>query len=105
MTRIFPDQVKIDGFWKIALSVIILWLIELGIQIIGGLIAIVAVVGQGCLIAIIGILAVMFAKVIALYIMDAVLPGFTMEGFWLKLLTAFACSILCLSYKRTETYY
>ena len=99
MTMVFPDQVKIDGFWKIVLATFLLWLIELVIQLIAiGLMVggVFTVAGGGCVLVIIGMAAVCFAKIIALYILDSSLAGFTMEGFWLKLLTAVACSVLCI---------
>ena len=98
MSMIFPNQVYIDGFWKIALAAFGLWAIELIIQLIcSGLILVgaIAATGGGCFLVVIAAFAAMFSKVIALSILDSSLAGFTMKGFWLKLLTATVCSILC----------
>ena len=102
MTRIFPEQVKIDGFWHIVLSVIVLWIIEIAVQLFGAILTISGIASASCLVAILGVFSMMLAKFIALYIMDAALTGFTMRGFWLKLITACACSILCISYKSSR---
>lgn len=100
MTVLFPEHVKIDGFWNYVLSVLVLGLIEFVVYKIGAFITAIGIVVSGCLALIIGILMILFAKVIALYLMDALLTGFTMEGFWIKVLTAIACSVLTIAGKK-----
>lgn len=100
MTVLFPEHVRIDGFWIYVLSVLILGLIEFVVHRIGVFITSIGVVVNGCLTSIIGVLIILFAKVIALYILDAILTGFTMEGFWLKVLTSIACSVLTIAGKK-----
>lgn len=110
-SRIFPRQVRFDSLWVLVLITLLLWLMEVIIMAVGffisafGTLMMGAGAANGCLLVIAGMIVMPFAKVAALYALDAIFDEFTMEGFWIKLLVAVVCSILCIQVRREEYYY
>lgn len=95
-TLIFPEQVQIENFGTLAIATILLWLINFAIAALGMLITAGGLIFESCSWSILGFVIIIFSKVLSLWALDAWLPGFTIHGFWLKLLIAFACSFFAI---------
>ena len=95
-TLIFPEQVQIENFGTLAIATILLWLINFAIAALGMLITAGGLIFESCSWSILGFVIIIFSKVLSLWALDAWLPGFTIHGFWLKLLIACACSFFAI---------
>lgn len=98
--QLFPDTVQIDGFGTLVLVTILLWVISLIIGLIAalllGLSTMIGING-GLVTATVGIITciglLLFADIISLDFLSCHLAGFTIVGFWPKVLLAILLSV------------
>ena len=89
----FPAYVGIADFKTLVIATILLFVAEI-IVVIGIFIVIVVMALMSNWTGVItGVVAVFFAEIIALSLLDAWMPGLTIVGFWTKFLLAVALSI------------
>ena len=98
-TKIAPDVVQIEGTGTLILATVLLTVITTVVALVC-----VAIMGIGAACenvtwTIIGLVAVFFSNVIAMWLLSMWLPGFAIVGFWPKVLISICCSLLELSRK------
>lgn len=101
-SMLFTEQIHIKDFSTLFLSTLLMWLATVIVSLIAILIMKGGMFVESCSWTLFGLIIYAASRIIALYMLDAWLPGFTVEGFWLKVLIAFACSFFSLS--ESETY-
>jgi hypothetical protein len=91
--RFFPASVQIENFKALFIATLFLFIAE-AIVVIVIFIMMAASVLTGNLGGFIGgIVAIFFAEIIAISLVSAFIPGFTVIGFWAKFFIALALSI------------
>ena len=93
---LFPDVVQIDGLFTLVAATVLLWLISMAVSWLSIIIMMAGAVigsGEGVLL---GFLVFLSSQVITLYILSANMPGFTVEGFWAKVLIVICCGVYSL---------
>ena len=106
--QFFPAVVQIDSFGKLVLATLLLWVITLVIDLVcvllmgAGVIGMVAGGFPGVAIILVAIVLSLFAEIIAMTILSNNLDGFTIIGFWPKLLLAICFSVFHIEPKRNQ---
>lgn len=99
--RLFPTQVEIRGFWTLVLATFLLWFLTVLIRVISRLLIVLAIVVGGLLLIIVSFTVSLFAQVLAIIILNSIIDGFMIQGFWLQIFIAFLISLLCIKIKIT----
>lgn len=95
-SQLFPGTVQIDGIGTLILATLLLWVTEIIVAVIGVVMAAVGAVCESLTWVFIGLLIGFGSTILALYILSNVLPGFSISGFWPKVIFALCSSLLYL---------
>lgn len=101
---LFPETVQIDGFWTLVLATVLLEVVSLFIGVICIIAIAIGATAKDVLWIIIGLIASLFSRVITMYALSNFLDGFTIDGFWPKVLLSVCFTVLglMLQKKRKE---
>lgn len=97
--RVFPAQVEIRGFWTLVLATFLLWLLTVLIRVVSRLLIVFAIIAGGLSLILASFTVSLFAQVIAITLLNTIIDGFMIQGFWIKVLIAFFISLLCVKVK------
>ncbi len=97
---LFPETVQIDGFWTLVLATVLFEVISLFIGIICIITITIGATAKDALWIIIGIIASLFSEVITMYALSNFLDGFTIDGFWPKVLLSVCFTLLGLMFRK-----
>ena len=96
--QLFPNVVQIDSTQTLIIATLLLWLVTLVVWLLGFVLMSAGLIfgDVGWIVAwvVFSLLMVVFASVVAMYILDANLAGFMINGFWPKLLLSICFGIV-----------
>jgi hypothetical protein len=102
-SRLFPETVQVSNARTLIIAILLLALVTFLIAIICLILILVGVSTGSLSFTCIGIVAALFANVIAMYVISNYLPGFNIVGFWPKVLLAICFSTFRINITRGKT--
>lgn len=96
-SQLAPGVIQISGIGTLILATILIWLISALVRGVSMLVTGVGITCDSIVWTGVGIIAVLFADILAMAILSNVLAGFMIVGFWPKVLLAICFSIFELS--------
>lgn len=97
---LFPETVQIDGFWTLVLATVLFEVVSLFIGVICIVAVAIGATFKNALWIIIGIIVLLFSEVITMYALSNFLDGFTIDGFWPKVLLSVCFVSLGLMFRK-----
>ena len=96
-SKIFPRTVQIADFKTLVIAIVLLSVVTVLVAVLCYVIAIISALAGNFGTTLISIIAVLFANVIAMYIISDYLVGFNIVGFWPKVILSICFSAFYIS--------